>query len=117
MTAANVIKPMTICLEDENLRDFIQEIQDSACLREIFAASKYWKQGGEEAVNLLCNYNFKTIPEEVASIIEKLLTDVCPDSCEACGCPIEWNQMSATLLNGDNLCDYHHQRKEKMEKE
>ena len=65
---------------------------------------------------MVCNSEFKSIPNEILQSIQLLINDVCPECCEA-GCKIEWNQMSAVLLNGDGLCDYHHNLKEKLDKE
>ena len=115
MTAA-ILFIMDINLRDENLLWFIQEIIENKSLLYIFSGSKYWKKGGEQAVKLISNSSFHSISPEITQIIENLLQDVCPEQCEA-GCNISWNQMSATLLNGDGLCEYHHNYKEKLENE
>lgn len=115
MTAA-ILFIMDINLRDENLLGFIQEIIENKSLLDIFSGSKYWKKGGEQAVKLISNSSFHSISPEITQIIENLLQDVCPEQCEA-GCNISWNQMSATLLNGDGLCEYHHNHKEKLENE
>lgn len=107
---------MDINLKDESLLGFIHEIIENRSLLDIFSSSKFWKKGGEQAVRLICNNSFNSIPSEITRIIESLLQDICPEQCEA-GCNINWNQMSATLLNGDGLCEYHHNQKEKLKNE
>lgn len=107
---------MVINLQDESLLGFLQEIIENQSLLDIFSSSKYWKKGGEQAVKLICNSSFNSISPEITQIIEDLLDDVCPEQCEA-GCAMSWDQMSATLLNGDGLCEYHHTQKVKLENE
>lgn len=107
---------MVINLQDESLLGFVQEITENQSLLDIFSNSKYWKKGGEQAIKLICNSSFQSIPPEITHIIENLLGDVCPEQCEA-GCAINWDQMSATLLNGDGLCEYHHNQKVKLDNE
>ena len=107
---------MTINLYDEDFLNFLQEILENQSLKIIFSESPYWRKGGEHAIQLVCNSQFKTYPLDMIRAIQHLIDDICPDHCEA-GCNIEWNQMSAILLNGDGLCDYHHNMKEKLDKE
>lgn len=107
---------MVINLHDESLLGFIHEIIENQSLLDIFSSSKYWEKGGEQAVKLICNASFNSPSPEITQIIGKLLDDICPKQCEA-GCIISWNQMSTTLLNGDGLCEYHHNQKEKLENE
>lgn len=107
---------MIINLKDESLLGFLEEILENKSLLALFSDSRYWKRGGEQAVKLMCNSTFDVIPQEVTDSIEKLLTDVCPDRCDA-GCEIGWDYMATALLNGDHLCEYHHHSKEKIENE
>ena len=107
---------MDINFNDEEFLSFLQEIDQNQALKAIFSGSKYWDNGGEQSIKMVCNSEFKSIPNEILQSIQLLINDVCPDYCEA-GCKIEWNQMSAKVLNGDGLCDYHHNLKEKLDKE
>lgn len=107
---------MDINLKDENLLGFIHEIIENKSLLDIFSSSKFWNKGGEQAVRLICNHSCNSFSPEITQIIESLLQDVCSEQCEA-GCNISWNQMSATLLNGDELCKYHHNYKERLNNE
>lgn len=107
---------MNISLADENLLGFLSEIQENASLRMLFEESKYWTKGGRQAINLLLNSQMSTVPDEVEDAVVNLLTDVCPEQCDA-GCTIEWNDMSAVLLNGDGLCLPHHNQKHKIDNE
>lgn len=107
---------MDINLQDESLLGFLNEIIENQNLLNIFSNSKHWGKGGEQAVKLICNSSFNSVPPEITQMIENLLDDVCPEQCEA-GCALSWDQMSATLLNGDGLCEYHHNQKEKLENE
>lgn len=107
---------MYININDEGFLGFLHEIIENHALKSIFSDSPYWKKGGEQAIHLVCNSQFRTHPQDLIQIIQLLIDDVCPDQCEA-GCNIEWSQMSATLLNGDRLCEYHHNLKEKLDKE
>ncbi|MCH5213681.1 MAG: hypothetical protein J1E97_00705 [Muribaculaceae bacterium] len=106
---------MIINLNDDDFRGFLQEIIENQALNTIFSNSPYWGKG-EQAIQLICNSQFKSYPQDLIQIIQHLIDDVCPEQCEG-GCNIGWNQMSTTLINGDSLCDYHHNLKEKLDKE
>lgn len=107
---------MVVNLRDESLLGFIHEIIENQSLLDIFSSSKYWKKGGEQALKLINNPSFNSGSPEITQIIENLMDDVCPEQCEA-GCTISWDQMSTILINGDGLCEYHHNRKKKLETE
>lgn len=106
---------MNINLSDPKLLAFLKEILENESLTEIFSRSEYWQQGGEDALKLLSYSKFQEIPQEIKVIITKLLEDICPEECEICCIPIGWDQMAYTLLNGDNLCDFHHNSKKNLE--
>ena len=107
---------MTINLYDEDFLNFLQEILENQALRTIFSESPHWGKGGKQAIQLVCNSQFKTYSQDLLQSLQLLMDDICPEQCEA-GCNIEWNQMSVILLNGDGLCEFHHNHKEKLDKE
>lgn len=107
---------MIINLNDDAFHSFLHEILENPVLKAKFVESPYWKKGGEQAIQLVCNSHFITYPEEIINAIQLLISDVCPEQCEA-GCNLTWDQMAATLINGDGLCEYHHHLKEKLDKE
>lgn len=107
---------MIINLEDESLLGFLHQVNDNESLIDIFSRSDYWRKGGQQAVKLICTNSANSTSQEITQTIKELLEDVCPEQCEA-GCNIGWQQMAATLLNGDGLCEYHHNLKEKLTNE
>ena len=108
---------MNFNLKDEDFLSFLEEVIENQALNAIFSVSPYWEKGGEQAINLICNSHFYAYPKELIKNIQLIIDDVCPEQCSVCCCPINWNQMSQTLLNGDGLCEYHHNLNEKLDKE